>query len=139
MAAPLFPSPDLNTIIQHIRICSKVVTPELNIIGNKRFWVCKNLFRHCRRPYAKRLGIISLAYFPASADISGSWPRAIRMDPVFAQIIARGMLTIRRMSMALCMCMPNIRCCFAPYDWPQKVSNALAIPTYLNKETIISQ
>lgn len=45
-AAPLLPRPDLKTRNQHTRTCSKVVIPELSIIGKTMFWVCKNLTRH---------------------------------------------------------------------------------------------
>lgn len=133
-AAPLNPRLDLKTMTQHIRMCSKVVTAEHIIIGNTMFWVCKNLTRHWRRPYANRLGTKKQAYSPALSEMSWSWPRNSRIGPVFSHIIARGMLTITRISMALCMCMPIIEYCFAPYDCPQRVSRAVAIPNFAKQQ-----
>lgn len=75
------------------------------------------------------------AYIPASSAMSFCWPQAIKIGLVFAQITARGMLTTKRTNMALCMCIPIIWYCLAPYDCPQNVSSALAIPNYRNKNS----
>lgn len=44
--APLLPSPELYTKIQHTRMWNKVVIPEHINIGQIIFWVCKNLTWH---------------------------------------------------------------------------------------------
>ena len=89
MVTPLFPSLDLWTITQQIEKRSDTATIKISIVGSMVFWTCRNLFRHCIKPCAKRHKMIDFAYFSASIDTAWSWPSKIMINFVFAKIIEK--------------------------------------------------
>lgn len=128
-AAPTFWSLVLNTMAQHKGMWMQRVAIELRSMGRIKLWDWRNFMRGCTMPYAKRAGIIHTMYLPASWEIRGSWPMRERSFPMEIHNREIGRLTSMSERMALYVWIPSFLYSFAPYAWPQRVSNPLAIPT----------
>lgn len=67
------------------------------------------------------LRVIKQTYCLASAAITPFWLEKVRINLMFAPIIARGMLMNKRVNMVLYMYMPIISYCFAQYACPDNL------------------
>uniref|UniRef100_A0A0A9BDL9 Uncharacterized protein n=1 Tax=Arundo donax TaxID=35708 RepID=A0A0A9BDL9_ARUDO len=102
-AAPLLPMPALYTSAQHTARWTSAVAPQLAVTGSTTLCVCRNRTWHCSGTYAASDGISHRAYTPASAAMSGSWPRRSRILPANAQTSAIGTQASPSTTMARCL------------------------------------